>query len=117
MDDSIQCDLLNAHADTLVAGEEDYYSRYEAIFPSEVAEMQDLFQIAEDLHAFFNKKVTISSTYRANLKADLIAQAHQQQLAPAYNTWRWAALGASAVTVASVIAAATWHRSSSTPEH
>ena len=67
MDDSIQCDLLNAHADALLAGENDYYSRYEVLFPSEVAEMQDLFQIAEDLHAFFNQNTTISSTYRATL--------------------------------------------------
>lgn len=114
MDDSIQCDLLNAHADALLAGEDNYYSRYEAIFPHELAEMQDLFQIAEDLHAFFNQSVTISCTYRANLKADLIAQAHQQQLAPADNRWRWVALGASAVTVASVIAATTWRGSFST---
>ncbi len=108
MNDLIQCDLLNAHADALVAKESDYQSRYTALFPVEMAETQDLFNMAEDLYALFNKPVMVCPTFRAELKADLIAQRHQQQVAPSYRTWRWAALGASAVTVASVIAAATW---------
>lgn len=112
MDNQIQSDLLNAHADALIAGEGDYYERYKTLFPEEIAELEPLFEIAEELSGFFSQAVMIRVAFRADLKATLIAQAHQQQMTPnSYRTWRWAALGASAVTVASVIAAATWRGS------
>lgn len=112
MDNQIQSDLLNAHADALIAGEGDYYERYNTLFPEEIAELEPLFEIAEELSAFFSQAVMIRIAFRVDLKATLIAQAHQQQMTPhSYRTWHWAALGASAVTVASVIAAATWRGS------
>jgi hypothetical protein len=51
----------------------------------------------------------LNSDVRANLKADLIAEMHQQQYSNTRaRAWRWAAYGAS-VAVAGVIAAAGWH--------
>ena len=113
--DSIQGDLLNAHANALVAGENDYYSRYEALFPEEMAELDKHFETAEHIYALLRESVPMRAEFRADLKAGLIAQAHQQRLArPNYGyRWRWAALGAS-VTVAGVIAAAAWRGSYST---
>lgn len=116
MDNQIQSDLLNAHADALIAGEGDYYERYKTLFREEISELEPLFEIAEELYGFFSQPVIIRPAFRAELKATLIAQAHQQQITPpsartyyGYGPWSWAALGASAVTVA--IAAATWRGS------
>ncbi|MDQ4074925.1 MAG: hypothetical protein M3220_01625 [Chloroflexota bacterium] len=107
MDDSIRRDLLAAHADGLIAGEDDYRERYSALFPEEIRLLEPFFELAERLHALFQKPLVMRPDFRAELKADLLAQARQQQLQRKRDGWRWAAIGAS-VTVASVIAAAAW---------
>lgn len=108
MNDSIQQDLLAAHADALVAGDTGYYARYSALFGEEMHLIEPLFALAEQIHALFQEPAVLRAEFRADLKLDLLAQARQQATRNP-RTWRWAALGASAaVGVAGVIAAAAW---------
>ncbi|MBA2389740.1 MAG: hypothetical protein H0V67_05740 [Geodermatophilaceae bacterium] len=107
MDDSIHSDLLNAHADALLQGETDYRERYQTLFPHQVEALDPLFALAESTYTLVRAPITMRAQFKATLKADLLAQAHQQRLLRRRGGWRWAALGASAVTVG-VIAAAAW---------
>lgn len=108
MNDSIQQDLLAAHADALVAGDHEYHTRYSALFDAEMDLIEPLFALAEKIYTLFQEPVVMHSEFRADLKLDLLAQARQQEARGAH--WRWAALGASAAVagVAGVIAAAAW---------
>lgn len=106
-DDPISADLLDAHAAALLRGESGFRARYHALFPGEIAELESLFEVAEQFHALFAAPMSLRADFRANLKADLIAQAHQQGATPPAQRWRWAALGASAVTMG-MLAAAAW---------
>ncbi len=103
MDDLIHQDLLAAHADGLLSGEE-VRARYAVLFPNELEALEPLFQVAEGVHALSLQPTPMRPPFRAELKRDLLAQARQQQL-NRRDGWRWAAIGAS-VTVAGVLAAA-----------
>jgi hypothetical protein len=109
MSDIIEQDLVNAHGDALVSHEEgDYRHRYTTLFGAELNALEPLFELGEHLHHLFSAPIVLRPDFRANLKADLIAEMHQQR----YNdsrarALRWAAYGAS-VAVAGVIAAAGW---------
>lgn len=109
-DDPIPSDLLDAHLAALLTGEPSFRARYHALFHDEIAALEPLFEVAEHLHALFAAPVALRADFRANLKAALIAQAHQQRGAFPDARWRWAALGASAVTVG-MLAAAAWRNS------
>ncbi|MBA3532310.1 MAG: hypothetical protein H0T73_10355 [Ardenticatenales bacterium] len=116
MDDEIQSDLLSAHADALLRGEEDYHARYSALFLEETRQLTPLFDLAEHIFAFFHHPVTIRSEFRAELKAGLLAEARQQQVGLDSGRWSWAAIGAaSAMTVAGLLAAAAWRGNHSRP--
>ena len=109
MADSIEQDLLVAHGDALVSGDGAYRTRYTSLFGAELAALEPLFELSEQVYRLFHAPIVVRPEFRANLKADLIAQAHQQH----YNRrtlrpWQWAAVGAASVTVAGVIAAAAW---------
>jgi hypothetical protein len=108
---TLQSDLVNAHADALVRGESDYRERYSALFPEEMEALEFLFVTAEEIFELLAEPVFMRAEARADLKASLLAQAHQQRLRHRCSGWQWAALGASAVTVAGVIAAAAWRGS------
>jgi hypothetical protein len=103
---TLQSDLVNAHADALVRGESDYRERYSALFAEEVKDLELLLATAEEIFKLLRQPVVMRAEARAELKASLLAQAHQQRLRDRLAAWQWAALGASAVTVAGVIAAA-----------
>lgn len=108
MSDIIEQDLVNAHGDALVSHEEsDYRHRYNALFGTELTALEPLFELGEHLHRFFSDPVVVRPEFRTNLKADLIAEMHQQRANERTRAWRWAAYGAS-VAVAGVIAAAGW---------
>lgn len=98
-------------------------------FPEQAAELRELFDLIEWLDQYFRSDtVRPDSTYRANLKAQLVAQ-HEARYGPkkagasALQPWdwelprpdrRWTAVGiGSAVAVASVIAA--YWRNRNTP--
>jgi hypothetical protein len=108
MSDTIERDLVNAHGDALVSHEEDdYHKRYKGLFGAELTALGSLFELSELLYRFLNRSVLIRAEFRANLKADLVAEMHQQRANQQRRALRWAAYGAS-VAVASVIAAAGW---------
>ncbi len=110
MSNIIEHDLVNAHGDAIVSHEEnDYRHRYNALFGTELTALEPLFELGEQLYRFFSEPVVMRPAFRADLKADLIAEMHQQQYADtrARALRRWAAYGAS-VAVAGVIAAAGW---------
>jgi len=108
MSDIIEHDLVNAHGDALVSHEEnDYRHRYNALFGAELTALEPLFELGEQLNRFFSGPVIMRSDFRTHLKADLIAEMHQQRANDRTRAWRWAAYGAS-VAVAGVIAAAGW---------
>lgn len=109
MSDIIEQDLINAHGDALVSREEgEYRQRYNTLFGAELAALEPLFELGELLYHFFSAPLMIRPEYRTNLKADLVAEMHQQRYnAQRARALRWAAYGAS-VAVAGVIAAAGW---------
>lgn len=108
MSDSIEQDLLVAHGDALVSGDEAYRARYTSLFGAELATLEPLFALGEQIYRLFQAPIVMRPDFRAELKADLIAQAHQQRYSrPTLRPWQWAAVGAS-VTVAGVLAAAAW---------
>jgi hypothetical protein len=109
MSDMIEHDLVNAHGDALVARDErEYRHRYNTLFGVELTMLEPLFELGEYLHRFFHEPVVIRSEFRSNLKADLMAEWHQQRANERTRAWRWAAYGAASVAVAGVIAAASW---------
>jgi hypothetical protein len=111
LNSTLQSDLVNAHADALIRGEGDYRARYSVLFPEEIEALESLFATAEGLFVLLAEPVPMRAEARTELKASLLAQAHQQRLHHRRIAWQWAALGASAVTVAGVIAAAAWRGS------
>lgn len=111
VNDAIQQDLLAAHADALLSQEEGYRARYSSLFGEEMAVMEPLFALAEQLYALFQEPIVIRAEFRADLKLDLLAQARQQGVSRTVPPWGWAAIGASAAAVAGVIAAAAWRNS------
>lgn len=111
MENSFHADLLSAHADAIQHGEPEYNRRYSALFPEEMDDLGPLFSLAERLYSLFQRPVVMRPDFRRDLKAGLLAQAHQQQATAPRRSWQWAAIGASAVTVAGVIAAAAWRGS------
>lgn len=105
--DRLQEDLLAAHADAL-SSEQSYQERYGPLFADELGELAPLFSLAARLRALFAESEPMRAEFRQSLKADLVAQAHQERLRRP--NWRWAALSAS-VTVAGVLVAAAWRNS------
>lgn len=109
MSDIIEHDLVNAHGDALVSHDDgEYRHRYHTLFGTELTLLEPLFELGEHLHRFFSDPVVMRPEFRADLKADLIAEMHQQRANERTRAWRWAAYGAASVAVAGVIAAAGW---------
>ena len=92
MDERIERDLVAAHADSLRHGEAgDFPQRYRELFPRELAEVASLLALAEQLHRLFGEMLTMREPFRQELKAGLLAQAHQQRVSGAARPWRWRA--------------------------
>ena len=74
MDNSIDSDLLAAHADGLQSGEPDLRARFSALFPEEMQRVEPLLLLAERVHALFRGPVVMRPQFRSELKAGLLAQ-------------------------------------------
>lgn len=104
----LDVDLLSDHA----TDPEHFQERQGHLFAEELGRLEPLLRLAERLFALFEPRPTMRQSFRDDLRAELVAQAHRQNSA-AQGVWRWAALGTSAAVAAAVVAWRYTHRAGS----